>query len=260
MARQIFLTLATTSAAPPATTARSDRRDPALACRAQAVDAGPGARQRIGIVAPRARASAGGLNRLLLAANASAVREEFASSLAVAAVDGTVEHRFRDVAVGGPGAIEDRLARRRARARGLRDRSSGAASASSQSSTIRTPHARHRRSISSYSGCIATARRGIRRCSADRPALTGRPLSASHAGDRLALVERQVAANDAVDDPDRRCDPDRDRHRQSDHRDGDRPADAIPQQRPPERADQPRQVRANRSTCRARRRARCTRR
>ena len=46
----------------------------------------------------RERISAGSLARLLVAADGSAVREEFASSLAVAAMDGTVQRRFRTAA------------------------------------------------------------------------------------------------------------------------------------------------------------------
>jgi serine-type D-Ala-D-Ala carboxypeptidase/endopeptidase (penicillin-binding protein 4) len=47
------------------------------------------------------RISAGSLARLLAAADASPVRDEFASSLAVAALDGTVEKRFHDQNVAG---------------------------------------------------------------------------------------------------------------------------------------------------------------
>jgi len=45
-------------------------------------------------------------NRLLLAANASDVREEFANSLAVAAVDGTLERRFRNGSVAGQALLK----------------------------------------------------------------------------------------------------------------------------------------------------------
>ena len=44
--------------------------------------------------------------RLLLAADASTVREEFASSLAVAAMDGTVERRFQNVNVAGQALLK----------------------------------------------------------------------------------------------------------------------------------------------------------
>jgi D-alanyl-D-alanine carboxypeptidase/D-alanyl-D-alanine-endopeptidase (penicillin-binding protein 4) len=100
MARQVFLTLATVGAPPPATTAgatavvrrwlvRRNLRMPELV-----LDNGSG-------LSRRERISAGSLARLLLAADASAVREEFASSLAVAATDGTVQRRFHDRSVAG---------------------------------------------------------------------------------------------------------------------------------------------------------------
>jgi D-alanyl-D-alanine carboxypeptidase/D-alanyl-D-alanine-endopeptidase (penicillin-binding protein 4) len=52
------------------------------------------------------RVSAGALARLLAAADASAVREEFASSLAVAAVDGTVQRRFQNGTVAGQALLK----------------------------------------------------------------------------------------------------------------------------------------------------------
>src|SRR6266550_1973334 len=52
------------------------------------------------------RSSAGSLVRLLLAADASAVRDEFASSLAVAAMDGTVERRFQNGTVAGQALLK----------------------------------------------------------------------------------------------------------------------------------------------------------
>jgi D-alanyl-D-alanine carboxypeptidase/D-alanyl-D-alanine-endopeptidase (penicillin-binding protein 4) len=52
------------------------------------------------------RISAGSLVRLLLAADASSVREEFASSLAVAAMDGTVERRFQNFNVAGQALLK----------------------------------------------------------------------------------------------------------------------------------------------------------
>jgi D-alanyl-D-alanine carboxypeptidase/D-alanyl-D-alanine-endopeptidase (penicillin-binding protein 4) len=52
------------------------------------------------------RISAGGLARLLLAADASPVRDEFASSLAVAATDGTVQRRFQDGSVAGQALLK----------------------------------------------------------------------------------------------------------------------------------------------------------
>ena len=105
MARQIFLTLATTSDATPATprkAAETVRRW--LAARKLAM---PGLVLENGSGLSRnERNTAGGLNRLLVAANASKVREEFASSLAVAAVDGTVERRFQNGGVAGQALLK----------------------------------------------------------------------------------------------------------------------------------------------------------
>jgi D-alanyl-D-alanine carboxypeptidase/D-alanyl-D-alanine-endopeptidase (penicillin-binding protein 4) len=105
MARQIFLTLATTSGSAPATTARAiDVIRRWLAARKLSM---PGLVLENGSGLSRhERNSAGGLNRLLLAANASSVREEFVSSLAVAAVDGTVERRFQNGTVGGQALLK----------------------------------------------------------------------------------------------------------------------------------------------------------
>lgn len=105
MARQIFLTLATTASAPPATPAKAAAAvgrwlaNRKLAMPGLVLDNGSG-------LSRRARSSAAGLNRLLIAANASAVREEFARSLAVAAVDGTVEHRFQSGGVAGQALLK----------------------------------------------------------------------------------------------------------------------------------------------------------
>ena len=105
MARQIFLTLATTSGSVPATPARAaDAIRRWLAARKLAM---PGLMLENGSgLSRRERNTAGGLNRLLIAANASPVREAFASSLAVAAVDGTVERRFRNGAVAGQALLK----------------------------------------------------------------------------------------------------------------------------------------------------------
>jgi serine-type D-Ala-D-Ala carboxypeptidase/endopeptidase (penicillin-binding protein 4) len=105
MARQIFLTLATTRDTPPATPAKAVnvvRRWLAarkLAMPGLVLDNGSG-------LSRHERNSAIGLNRLLLAADASNVREEFERSLAVAAIDGTVERRFRDNAVAGQALLK----------------------------------------------------------------------------------------------------------------------------------------------------------
>ena len=105
MARQVYLTLATASAPPPATIEKAHeavsrwlaRRK--LALPELVIENGSGL-SRI------ERISVGGLARLLAAADASKVREEFASSLAVAALDGTVQRRFRDGTVAGQALLK----------------------------------------------------------------------------------------------------------------------------------------------------------
>lgn len=93
MARQVFLTLATTAYAPPATTglaaaavrrwlAQQKLRFPELV-----LDNGSG-------LSRRERISARSMAELLLAADASKLKGEFVSSLAVAATDGTLRKRF----------------------------------------------------------------------------------------------------------------------------------------------------------------------
>jgi D-alanyl-D-alanine carboxypeptidase/D-alanyl-D-alanine-endopeptidase (penicillin-binding protein 4) len=105
MARQIFLTLATTSSRPPATPAKA--RAAVTRWLAQRKLAMPGLVLDNGSGLSRlSRNSASGLNRLLIAANASSVRDEFASSLAVAAMDGTVERRFRSGDVAGQALLK----------------------------------------------------------------------------------------------------------------------------------------------------------
>jgi len=105
MARQIFLTLATTASPSPATTERAaDVVKRWLAARKLAM---PGLVLENGSgLSRQERNTARGLNQLLLAANASKVREEFVSSLAVAAVDGTVERRFQNGTVGGQALLK----------------------------------------------------------------------------------------------------------------------------------------------------------
>ncbi len=105
MARQLFLTLATARAAPPATVARAT--DTVVGWLAQkqlrmpelVLDNGSG-------LSRRERISAGSLARLLVSADASAVREEFASSLSVAAMDGTLERRFLNGTVAGQALLK----------------------------------------------------------------------------------------------------------------------------------------------------------
>jgi D-alanyl-D-alanine carboxypeptidase/D-alanyl-D-alanine-endopeptidase (penicillin-binding protein 4) len=104
MARQIFLTLGATRSAPatPAKAAATIRRwlsSRKLAMPGLVLENGSG-------LSRRERTTAGGLNRLLVAADRSAVRDAFASSLAVAAVDGTVEKRFRDASVAGQALLK----------------------------------------------------------------------------------------------------------------------------------------------------------
>ena len=105
MARQIFLTLATVDAPPPATTAQAAQtvrrwlakrkiKAPELV-----LDNGSG-------LSRRERISAGSLAQLLIAADKSSVRDEFASSLAVAAMDGTVQRRFQNGAVAGQALLK----------------------------------------------------------------------------------------------------------------------------------------------------------
>jgi D-alanyl-D-alanine carboxypeptidase/D-alanyl-D-alanine-endopeptidase (penicillin-binding protein 4) len=105
MARQVFLTLATTAGPPPASAAGArDAIERWLA------------RRRIGMpelvlengsgLSRRERISAGSLARLLLAADRSTIREEFASSLAVAATDGTVQRRFQNGTVAGQALLK----------------------------------------------------------------------------------------------------------------------------------------------------------
>jgi D-alanyl-D-alanine carboxypeptidase/D-alanyl-D-alanine-endopeptidase (penicillin-binding protein 4) len=105
MARQIFLTLATTRYPPPAT--------PALAAdvvqrflKAQRI-AMPGMVLENGSgLSRRERVTAGGLAQVLAAADRSGIREEFASSLAVAATDGTLQKRFQNGTVAGQALLK----------------------------------------------------------------------------------------------------------------------------------------------------------
>jgi len=105
MARQVFLTLATTRFPPPATTARAT--DTVLAWLAKrnlrmpelVLDNGSG-------LSRKERISAASLAKLLIAADASPVREDFVSSLAVAATDGTVQRRFLTGTVAGQALLK----------------------------------------------------------------------------------------------------------------------------------------------------------
>jgi len=98
MARQLFLTLATTAYPPPATTAHAtdavtrwlDGRK--LNFPELVLDNGSG-------LSRHERIAAKSLGRLLLAAYGSSVRADYVSSLAVAATDGTVRKRFENDSV-----------------------------------------------------------------------------------------------------------------------------------------------------------------
>jgi D-alanyl-D-alanine carboxypeptidase/D-alanyl-D-alanine-endopeptidase (penicillin-binding protein 4) len=95
MARQLFLTLATSAYPPPATTAHA-----AEAVRSSLAKHGlrfPELRMENGSgLSRRERISAKSMSELLLAADKSRVRADYESSLAVAATDGTVRKRFGD--------------------------------------------------------------------------------------------------------------------------------------------------------------------
>ena len=105
MARQVFLTLGVASSPPPATIEKS--RDAVRAWLGARKLALPGLVIENGSGLSRnERLTAGGLARLLVAADLSRVREEFASSLAVAALDGTVERRFQNGNVAGQALLK----------------------------------------------------------------------------------------------------------------------------------------------------------
>ena len=105
MARQLFLTLATVGRPPPATPAEATAAVARWLARRKLRMPGLVLENGSGL-SRRERVSAGGLARLLVAADASRLREEFASSLAVAAVDGTVQRRFGDGAVAGQALLK----------------------------------------------------------------------------------------------------------------------------------------------------------
>jgi D-alanyl-D-alanine carboxypeptidase/D-alanyl-D-alanine-endopeptidase (penicillin-binding protein 4) len=95
MARQVFLTLATTAHPPPATARRATEAVRRWLARQKlnfpelVMENGSG-------LSRRERIAAQSMARLLLAADASKLRGDFVSSLAVAATDGTVRKRFTD--------------------------------------------------------------------------------------------------------------------------------------------------------------------
>ena len=105
MARQIFLTIGAASHPPPATPSKAaDAVKQWLKARKLSIsglvlDNGSG-------LSRRERITAAGLTRLLVAADASSVRDEFVSSLAVAAMDGTVQRRFQNGTVAGQALLK----------------------------------------------------------------------------------------------------------------------------------------------------------
>jgi D-alanyl-D-alanine carboxypeptidase/D-alanyl-D-alanine-endopeptidase (penicillin-binding protein 4) len=105
MARQLFLTLAAVTSPLPATPGKAQRAIVHWLAQRKLVMPGLVLENGSGL-SRRERASAIALNRLLIAADRSDVREEFERSLAVAAIDGTVEHRFRDAAVAGQAQLK----------------------------------------------------------------------------------------------------------------------------------------------------------
>ena len=164
MARQLFLTLATARAPPPATVARATEAVPGVGVRAtQSQDARARARQRVRPVAPRAnqrrqpRAAAGRGQR---EPRARRVRE-----LALGRRDGrhaatTIPERHGRRA----GAAQDGNARRRARAGGLRHRQRWPPLRRGRDRQPRERESlRRARSTTWCNGSTAKARRGTRR-------------------------------------------------------------------------------------------------
>ncbi len=105
MARQLFLTLASTAHPPPATTGLAADvvqrwlNDKRIRMPGLVLENGSG-------LSRNERATAGGLAQLLATAYAGPFREDFVDSLAVAAVDGTVERRFRNTAAAGQALLK----------------------------------------------------------------------------------------------------------------------------------------------------------
>jgi len=105
MARQLFLALATTIAPPPATIERANEAVQHWLARRKlrmpelVLENGSG-------LSRHERVSAASLARLLVAVDGSRVRDEFASSLAVAAMDGTLQRRFEGRPVAGQALLK----------------------------------------------------------------------------------------------------------------------------------------------------------
>ena len=167
MARQVFLTLATAKDPPPATTARANAA--VLRWLARNGSACPSS---CSTTAPGSRASSGSAPAASCGCcwppmPATCARNSRARSPSPP-MDGTVQRRFQNGSVAGPGAAEDRNPRRRARDRRVRHRRRRPAlGASLRSSITPTPGGRRARSISSCNGSIATPRRGKRPRNAD---------------------------------------------------------------------------------------------
>ena len=105
MARQVFLTLGGAGTRGPATLEKA--REAVERWRAKRkLDLGAFVIENGSGLSRDERLSAGALARVLAAADASPVREEFASSLAVAAIDGTVQRRFQDGSVAGQALLK----------------------------------------------------------------------------------------------------------------------------------------------------------
>ena len=212
MARQVFLTLATTHAPPPATTAKATA----------AVHAWLAGRKlrmpELGSTTARdCRAASGSAPaaspRLLRAADASKVRDEFASSLAVAAIDGTLQRRFQNGTVAGQallktGSLEGVRAiagyvidaeGRRWIVVALINHANAVRGQPALDTLVQWVYA-------NAAGWSPTQRADRRRGGAD--ASRRRGLGAVHAGYRPAVLEQQVAADHPVEHPERGHAPD----------------------------------------------------
>ncbi len=164
MARQVFLTLATTRhrrrrrpRLPPKWSSAWERK---ISMPGLVLENGSG-------LSRNERISAGGLAQLLAAADASPVREEFASSLAVAAVDGTVQRRFQNGNVAGQALLKT------GSLEGVRALTGYVIDAKGKRLIVvaiinHPPRARRRRSTRWCSGFIVTRAAGTRLCRDER--------------------------------------------------------------------------------------------
>ena len=182
MARQVFLTLATTAAPLPATPEKA--ADAVQRWLAQRKLAMPGFAIENGSGLSRVeRMTAGGLARLLAAADASAVRDEFATSLAVAATDGTLERRMTQAHAAGRALLKTgSLEGVRALAGYVIDASGTRWILVAFVNHPNAARAPRRRSTTSPSGCSARRARtraggADGRCSTSSPSSASRPRS-----------------------------------------------------------------------------------